>query len=480
MISFLVNEKEVALDLCDGRTTLKTVRSELHLRGAKESCGEGDCGACMVLLGESIVDNIMRYKAVNSCLLPTGDLSGKHVVTIEGLNQDRLSLIQETFAEEFAAQCGFCTPGFIIAVTAFLLNTPDLDREEAIQAVSGNLCRCTGYGSIKRAIFAILKKIPATEFKKTKPGTIQRTKFLIKANVLPLYFVAVHEKLRVEAKQETPVARGNIVVGGGTDLVVQKRGTLPNEGLYFLSQRKYLREIYLDNGKCFIGGAVTIEELRTSKIFSKIFPDGKKVLELIASLPIRNRATVAGNIVNASPIGDMTVLCLALDATLILFDGTKTREIPLRKFYKGYKDIDKEENEILEWIRFDVPDKNTHLHFEKVSKRKHLDIASVNTAICIKSGLGGKIDEIGVSAGGVGPIPMYLAQTCEFLKDKKIEKTTIEEALKIADSEISPISDVRGSEKYKRLLLRQLILTHFTKAPSTNNLLVSPPDFDNL
>jgi xanthine dehydrogenase small subunit len=474
MIAFIINNKELSLDLSDGKATLGTIRENLHLRGSKEGCGEGDCGACMVILGERLGDKTLNYKAINSCLLPVGELAGKHIVTVEGLNhpppppsamarqREKLNLIQETFADEFASQCGFCTPGFIVALTAFLLNTPDLNKDEAIQAVSGNICRCTGYGSIKRAIFSLLKKLKAADFKKTKPGTAARAKLLIRKNILPSYFADIPEKLKKIPCDNILISRGKTIAGGGTDIAIQKRGTLENEKLFFVSQRKDLREIYLDGGKCFIGGAVTFEDLRNSKIMAKIFPGGKKVWELVASLPIRNRATVAGNIVNASPIGDITIFLLALDAVLSFRDGTTKREVPLRQFFKGYKDIDKKENEILEWASFSVPDKNTHLHFEKVSKRKHLDIASVNTCLRVQTKKG-FITDIGISAGGVAPIPMYLAKTCEFLKGKKLEMTAIEEAQKIADSEIAPISDARGSEKYKRLLLQKLIFAHFAE-----------------
>ncbi len=470
MTSFIINDKEISLNLRDGKATLKTIRENLHLQGSKEGCGEGDCGACMVLLGENIGESTLRYKAINSCLLPTGELSGKHVVTIEGLNQKRLSLIQETFATEFAAQCGFCTPGFIIAFTGFLMTTTDLDKEEAIQSVSGNICRCTGYVSIRRALFAILKKLNSSDFKKTKPGSAARVKLLIDENILPSYFKEIHKKIKGMQPAGIPILSSHkIIAGGGTDIAIQKRDILENQDIYFISERKDLREIFLNEGKCYIGGAVTFEELRTSKIMEKIYPQGKNVFQLIASLPIRNRATVAGNIINASPIGDMTVFFLAMDAILSFSDGINKREIPLREFYKGYKTMDKKDNEILEWIIINVPDKNTFLHFEKVSKRKYLDIASVNTGICItvKKHI---IEKVGISAGGVGPTPLYLSKTCEYLTGKKIEESIIKDALKIANEEISPISDVRGTEKYKRLLLRNLLLSHFIElSPKTIN-----------
>ena len=460
MITFVINEKETAIDLRDGKAAIKTIRENLSLHGSKEGCGEGDCGACMVLLGENFEESI-KYKAVNSCLLPTGELQGKHIVTIEGLNKEHLNLIQDTFAKEFAAQCGFCTPGFIIALTGFLLNTDDMDKDEAIQSISGNICRCTGYVSIKRALFSILKKLPASDFKKTKPGSLDRIELLIKENVLPSYFADIPEKIKKNTIKDSPPQEA-VIIGGGTDMLVQKKEALFESDMIFLSQKSDLRKTYETDGKCFIGGAVTFEELRNSEMMTKIFPDGKKVFKLVASLPIRNRATVAGNIINASPIGDITIFLLALNATLLLNDGKNEREVPLRDFYKGYKEIDKKEKEILEWVRFDTPEKNSFLHFEKVSKRKYLDIASVNTAILVKT-KEGIVEGINISAGGVGPFPLYLSKTCEFLKGKNLNAEIMEEALIIADKEISPISDARGSEKYKRLLLQHLIRSHFIK-----------------
>jgi xanthine dehydrogenase small subunit len=171
-------------------------------------------------------------------------------------------------------------------------------------------------------------------------------------------------------------------------------------------------------------------------------------------------ATIAGNFVNASPIGDLTIFFLALDAQLVLFNGKKKREVALRKFYKGYKTIDKKPEEYIETIWFNLPAKEDLFNFEKVSKRTHLDIASVNSAISI-SLKKDKIVSAGLSAGGVGPIPLYLAKTSEFLDGKKLSEELIEAAIENAQKEISPISDARGSEEYKRLLLSQLIKAHF-------------------
>jgi xanthine dehydrogenase small subunit len=171
-------------------------------------------------------------------------------------------------------------------------------------------------------------------------------------------------------------------------------------------------------------------------------------------------ATIAGNFINASPIGDFTIFFLALDAQLILSDGTNKRELPLRQLYKGYKSLDKKSTEHIEQIWFNIPDKNSLFHFEKVSKRTHLDIASVNSAICIKMNAD-VIEQASISAGGVGPVPLYLKKTSDFFQGKKVLEEVIQKAIEVMKTEISPISDARGGKQYKTLLLGQLIKAHF-------------------
>ncbi|HHB78049.1 MAG TPA: (2Fe-2S)-binding protein, partial [Saprospiraceae bacterium] len=219
---------------------------------------------------------------------------------------------------------------------------------------------------------------------------------------------------------------------------------------------------------CTIGAGITVTDLLESKDFSGLFPDLAKHLKLVSSAMIRNVSTLAGNFVNASPIGDMTAFFLALNAQITLAKDHQKRIIFLKHFYKGYKDLDKGEGEIITEIIFNIP--FGKFNFEKVSKRTHLDIASVNSAASIKI-KNGIIQEAHISAGGIGPIPTYLSDTCNFLNNKELSPTTIIEANNILQKEISPISDVRGSVEYKRLLLRQLFFAHFIELyPETISL----------
>ena len=186
----------------------------------------------------------------------------------------------------------------------------------------------------------------------------------------------------------------------------------------------------------------------------------ERSLQLVASSGVRNRATVGGNIVNASPIGDLTIIFLALDAKLRISKGSDYREVQLKDFFRGYKALDLSPGELLESLEYNLPDSDTFINFEKVAMRKHLDIASVNTAAAFRV-RGGRIEKADISAGGVAPVPLYLGRTSAALKGMKVCMDTAQLAVRTALGEISPIDDVRGSAKYKKLLLGKLVAAHF-------------------
>jgi len=215
-IKFILNDERINIDVNPNSTLLDFIRKIKHLPGTKEVCREGDCGACSVLSGELIEGKIF-YKTINSCIYPLGNCTNKHIVTIEGLNQTKLNFQQNAFAENEAAQCGFCTPGFIIATTGFLINNENYNLESALKSLDGNICRCTGYGSIKRALTNIIRNI--------KPQSEQnRLDFLIESNVLPIYFKDIPNDLaKLEsAAKESDNSEWKNYISGGTDLFVQK------------------------------------------------------------------------------------------------------------------------------------------------------------------------------------------------------------------------------------------------------------------
>ena len=457
-IRFICNNNLVTASLHPATTVLDFLRQHLHLTGTKEACREGDCGACTILIGE-LNNGELKYQSVNSCLLPLGKINNKHIVTIEGLNQKELNPIQNSIVDEGGTQCGFCTPGFIMSTTGYFLNTKQFNIDDLTASLDGNICRCTGYASIKRAAQNTIDVLK-------NGNTKNDLEFLVKLNILPDYFLQISERLKkLEAEENNfnnEIESGKIIISGGTDLFVQKWDGMIDSNVSFISRPKKTEPIWVENNNCFIHASATISEIKNSSVLQNYFYNIDKYFQLFGSMPIRNSATIGGNIVNASPIGDSTIFFLALNSKLHLIGKNSSREVLLKDFYKGYKKVDLEENEKLEYLSFTLPDDNFLFNFEKVSRRTYLDIASVNSAIYILTDKG-LIKNIEISAGGVSPIPVLLERTSSFLCGKEISNENILSASSIAQSEISPISDVRGLAEYKSLLLRQILFSHFLK-----------------
>ncbi len=452
MIRFLLNDRVIETTLPPSTTVLDYVRYEANLRGTKIGCREGDCGLCTVLIG-TIKGEKIEYMSVTSCLTPLANVYGKHVVTIEGLNMERLNKVQQAMVDHSGTQCGFCTPGFVASLCGFALaSEKNPTYSEAISAIDGNICRCTGYKSIERAAIEITTGLQSKDL-------AHPLEWLVNEGYLPEYFMTVKEKL--SSIPRVSDIGGKTPLGGGTDLYVQKYDEVQNFELMYLFDRTGLKNIHVENEHCTIYASSTVTDLMKCESLQRAIPNWLDSMKLVSSTPIRNIATVAGNLANASPIGDLTIVFLALNAQITLVnEAGEIRNIFLKDFYKGYKILDKKDDEIITQITFDLPEKNTWFNFEKVCKRTFLDIASVNTAICMRME-DDIISSAHCSAGGVSPVPLYLKNTSSFLSGQKLSKELVRHAAEILATEISPISDVRGSADYKRLLARQLFYSHF-------------------
>lgn len=454
---FLLNDHAISTDEPQGLLVLDYLRRRRRLTGTKEGCKEGDCGACVVLIGELDGDRV-RYQPVTSCLMPLGELHGKHLVTIEGLNLAALSPVQQAIVDEGASQCGFCTPGIVVSLTGLAMRDgAELDPEGVKRALSGHLCRCTGYRSLKAAGESMRRVI----------GERTGISSLVEDGRLPAYFQDVPRRLRTMARETETAAIGAAAtaIAGGTDLYVQRGEDLPDAAVGVLNRTladERVRGIARENGHLRVGALTTFEEFAEHPEVRRRIPEIGDYMFLIASWQIRNRATLGGNLVNASPIGDMTVLLLALDAELVLAAGGDRRTLPLRDLYLGYKQLAKAPEEIVTEIRIPEPPAGTRVGWEKVSKRQCLDIATVNSALQIRLE-GQRVADVGLAAGGVAPIPLTLRETAEVLRGRVLDVAAVRDALAAAQREISPISDVRGSADYKRLLVRQLMIAHFIR-----------------
>ena len=461
MLLFILNNETIQTTVPPGVTVLDFVRYHKALTGTKIGCREGDCGACTILVGELREETVI-YRSMTSCLMPLTNAGGKHIVTIEGINPGpgELTPVQQAMIEENGTQCGFCTVGFVVSLTGLCLQENKASLDQAISSIDGNICRCTGYKSIERASSRLINLLD------TQDG-LSSLSFAIAQGIVPPWFADIKNRLKkiqppeTGSQPETLSRKKNTFVSGGTDLYVQRPEDMVYTPASYVFDTASLQSIREVNGRIEIGGSVTVTDLMESDIMQELFPRLYQHMKLVSSTPIRNMATVAGNLVNASPIGDLTIWFLAMDSTIVVRNGS-VREIPLRDFYQGYKSIAKTGDEVVEKIYFTKPDHTSVFNFEKVSKRTFLDIATVNTAIQLRME-GNEILEAHVSAGGVAPVPLYLKNTSSCLMGKNLpfDEETEHEINHILQAEISPISDVRGSASYKRLLLQQLFRAHF-------------------
>jgi xanthine dehydrogenase small subunit len=449
MISFICNNELITADCEGGLPLLDWIRSRNGMKGTKEGCREGDCGACTVILGKP-GSNGIEYSTVCSCLLPAGEVHGCHLVTIEGLSSgEELTPFQRAFYDEAASQCGFCTPGMIMSLTGCLLGAPLLSVKAAMESLDGNICRCTGYTAVKRAVEFVMKKLPE-QYE-------NRIDMLVSLGHIPPCFTTISKRL--ELIPPNNVTGCDAVVAGGTDIYIHSGDELALRQPVFLSKRENLNFILRNESTIRVGASVTAKQLKESPVISNLFPGLKDFLGRVSSTQIRSRATLGGNLVNASPIADLAIVFLALNSSVTFSTG---RLLPLCDFYLGYKHIDLQPGEILTEISFPVPEPGSVLTALKVCKREYLDIASVNSAmlLLVENGI---IRRVSLSAGGVAPFPLLLRRTASYLSGREISPATIQAACSEVSREISPISDVRGSREYKDALLKAQLKAHLTR-----------------
>lgn len=454
--SFILNSEFISADVNPAISLVDFIRYHKGLKGTKISCREGDCGSCTVLAGE-IINNNLVYKNVNSCIFPLHSANGKHIVTIEGLNVTGLNAIQEEFISNNASQCGFCTPGFIVSLTGFFLSSEEINTGNAVKYLSGNICRCTGYFSIKNAVSNLVNKLSGKIL-----GSQDRIADLITLNIIPEYFKSI--KKRLQPLGNYPLLKEtddyNFLISGGTDLYVQDYDLIRSSSVKYTTPSAGA-EVSQNYNKIYISGFAPVEIVFASHVIRKYFRNIEVLENYFGSKQIRNKATVGGNIINASPIGDLTIFLLSLNAEVYFQNGYGERKTLLKDLFVDYKKLNFRNGETLTKISFNIPPENSFSNFIKISRRKHLDIASVNSAVyfIFEDGI---IKNCSVSAGGVAPIPKYLIKTSRFLSGKNINEENFKKAAKIALEEISPVSDVRGSAEYKSGLLGKIILSHYS------------------
>lgn len=447
------------------------LRYDQGLTGTKIVCAEGDCGACSVLrlFPHAEGTDAGNYIPVNSCITLVAQLDGSSLVTVDALKEkNKLHETQRAMVSCHGSQCGFCTPGFVVALTGMVeeklsKNEKSIELQEAKNCMTGNLCRCTGYKPIIEAAMSIdleqcesVKKRYYSEKQEVELTRVYGESVLLESEEFSFFA----PKTLKEATDYLKVYPDTRIVASGTDLgVVHNKRKTQLTKLLSLHLISDLYGIEQSGQEVKIGARVTHTEFRHF-IKDKV-PEFASYLDIFASPQIKNIGTIIGNIANASPIGDTPPVFLALDATVIVLGPNGERKIPVSKFFLAYRKTALQHGEIITHISFTLPEKNTNLRFYKYSNRKDLDISAVNFAAKVKWKDDSKkdIEQIILAAGGVAATPFRFLKTEELLK----KNYDIEAAVRELHAEIKPISDLRASSAYRHVLLENYFRKFFSE-----------------
>ena len=433
-IIYINNKKVEVTNVYHDITLLDWLRNYHKITGTKEGCAEGDCGACSVIINKK---NKEDSKPINSCLVRLGQVIGSNITTIEGLGCDKNPHpLQMAFSNEYASQCGYCTPGFIISGVSLINSGKVINNDTINDAISGNLCRCTGYSPIIKAIKSVsdrktkLKKVEIiNKEKKVRFGNITYLK--------PNNLKELKDYLEVKSFQ---------FIAGGTDLNLQRPIINEKENnIICLSSIKELNFIKKFKEKMVLGGAVTIENFLDS-VRSKM-PELIEILQRFGSPQIRNQGTIGGNLCTSSPIGDLAPLLMVLNSDINVFGKNGIKKTNIKNFFKGYRKNILKKDEIILSIEIPYPNKKNKIFSWKLSKRYDQDISTISLAINIQTQKN-IIKEIQMAAGGVAATPKSLDKLCKSMLEKKLDDA-IDFATENLDKFIQPISDLRGSSHYR-------------------------------
>ncbi len=465
-ISFVLDDSIVTIDfekdsiLHPTTTVLNYLRNLPTHKGVKEGCAEGDCGACSVVLAD-VVDDRMRYRAVDSCLVFLPMIHGKQLITVENLkmNSGELHPVQQAMVDTDGSQCGFCTPGIIMAMFALYKTWINPTRAEIDDALTGNLCRCTGYRPIIEAAAKACVKNGMDHFTDNESRIVELLKSIPNESIQiktarQRYYRPASLSTALELKSKFPDAD---VITGATDaaLRVTKKHELLKEviDLSGVTELNFLNET---EDYITVGAGMSLKDMmpRIKDNFGALY----SILEVFGSQQIRNFATLSGNLGTASPIGDTLPVLIAYSAVVVLESKRGKRDIPVERFITGYRETAKDDDELITAVIIPKPSADEIFKSYKISKRKDLDISTISSGFKLVLDDTNIVGSIVLAYGGMAERIRRASAVEEYLIGKEWSRNTIEEAMKFIDSDFNPISDVRGGAKMRRIAAKNLLL----------------------
>ena len=452
------------------------LRQEANLTGTKVVCAEGDCGACTVLLARTVgSDGKLIFKSVNSCILPLYLIDRAQVVTVEGVKKSEAELhpVQQAMVDCQGSQCGYCTPGFICAMTGMVeklkSENKEITEKRSKNFLTGNLCRCTGYKPIIEAAMSIdLTKTLLLKDRFYNPLWIAEMK---KNRMTPIHisFNDKHVKRNIfipvsldQALREKSSVEGLRIVGGATDLgVLENKGRSTILKAMTLCHIEELKKISHDLNFIFVGGTVTLSEFED--YIENFIPELKNILHLFASPQIKNQASLVGNIVNGSPIADTIPFLMVSDSKVVLQSTRGTREVLISDFYMGYKVIDLKPDEIVISVKIPRLKTNQQLRLYKVSMRKDLDISAVTFAGIVEVKKDNTIADARFCLGGVAASVLRLNDIEAKIIGESFSINTFKAITNGLPLIVFPLSDLRASKEYRMKLAQNFFLKFYNE-----------------
>lgn len=454
-------------DVSPSMTVLDYLRDRRGLCGTKEGCAEGDCGACTIVTAGAS-DGKLGYEAANACLLLVPQLDGREIITVEGLaeNDGTLHPVQQALVEAHGAQCGFCTPGIVMALFAFQHGSDPVETEKIHDALAGNLCRCTGYRPIVDAALTLAAK-PSDRFArdaKARTASVQALAPSVSYEAEDEFFHAPQSLDALLAlRTRYPDA---YLLGGGTDLGILASKDRKRLGrVIWTASVPQLAQIERTEDTVTIGSAVTYTT--ALPIFEELYPSFAHLIRRIGSRQIRNLGTLGGNVCNASPIGDTPPLFLVLEAVFIARSQRGSREIPANEFFVAYRKTALADDEILQAIRIPLPQPDTIYRAHKISKRFDQDISAVIGAFALTI-RDGTVEKARIAFGGMAATPAraYSAET--FIEGQSWALAIATGGGAKIDTDFSPISDFRAGAEYRSRVARHLFARLYYETAEPN------------